>query len=151
VVLLPQAPREEFSPPPAVPFASPRGNGETLLLVEDEPSLRVCMVELLKDAGFCVLDAADGVDALRLLQEGAVDLVLSDVMMPRMNGLELARRLSVEHPETRMVLFTGYANEEAIRSSLDGTGIPLVRKPFEFRQLLAVLHSELAVRQVSRD
>ena len=115
------------APPP--PVAAAAGTG-TVLLVEDEPAVRAIVETALTDAGYDVVTAADGVGALDLLARhaGRIDLILSDVSMPRMGGLELLRRCAVERPEARTLLMTGYADSVP-------TDVPLLRKPFSLDEL----------------
>ncbi|MEP6686830.1 MAG: response regulator [Gemmatimonadales bacterium] len=108
-----------------------------ILVVDDEPVVRRFAVRVLKAEGFLVYEAADGVDALRLLQEEApdVDAVLSDIVMPRLNGVELLQVLSTTHPQVPVLLMSGYASTE-----LEGMGIAapcaILTKPFPAEHLV---------------
>ena len=113
------------SAPPAE--EAPRGGSETILVVEDQDELRSLICEVLEDAGHTVLAAANGLEALARAEShgGAVDLLLTDVVMPGMNGRELAERLTALRPGLRVLFVSGYAtrrHREARRSR--GTGRP---------------------------
>jgi two-component system cell cycle sensor histidine kinase/response regulator CckA len=111
--------------------ALPRGDGETVLVVEDEAALRSLIQLILSEAGYHVVTAADGEEALGLVSRGeaVIDLVLTDSIMPRVSGSELVRRLRVIRPETRVIQMTGY-------SDLAAGDDEVIAKPFESGMLL---------------
>jgi two-component system cell cycle sensor histidine kinase/response regulator CckA len=108
-----------------------------ILVVDDEPVVRRFAARVLTAEGFLVYEAADGVDALRLLQEEApdVDAVLSDIVMPRLNGVELLQVLSTTHPQVPVLLMSGFASAQ-----LEGMGIAapcaILLKPFPAEHLV---------------
>jgi two-component system cell cycle sensor histidine kinase/response regulator CckA len=111
--------------------AAPRG-AEVVLLVEDEPQVRALAARILADHGYRVLEACEGREALRIAERhpGIIDLLLTDVVMPRMTGHELARRLRLARPETRVLFMSGHS-EEAITLRGDvAAGAAFMRKPF---------------------
>jgi PAS domain S-box-containing protein len=107
---------------------------ECLLLVEDDPGVQQVLRELLEERGYSVVAAPDGAAGLELVRgrEMRVDLVLTDVVMPRMNGIELARRLRVERPGIKVLLISGHAkdHETIVQESLAGDGCSFLQKPF---------------------
>ena len=104
-----------------------------ILLVDDEPLIRRLTARALAEADYDVLEAADGDEALEVLRSGApVDVVISDVMMPRMSGLELAAHVKSEFPDLRMILVSGYESGR-------NTPFPLLPKPFQLPQLVAMI------------
>jgi two-component system cell cycle sensor histidine kinase/response regulator CckA len=125
-----EAAEEEAAPLPSVePAAAAAGRrGETVLLVEDESAVRALLAEVLRDAGYRVLTARGGPEALLLADRhrDRVDLLLTDVVMPGMRGGELARRLRALHPEARVLFMSGHADEE-VRRGLEGGD--LLQKP----------------------
>ncbi len=125
---LERAAREVGSPdlPPTV-----RGS-ETILVVEDEDAVRAPLVQALKALGYAVLEARDGEEALRLCREstGAVDLVLTDVVMPRLNGRELAAQLGREHRGLRVAYMSGHPEDTVDALGALDEDAPLIRKPF---------------------
>src|SRR5581483_5765114 len=105
---------------------------ETVLLVEDEAILRQLIRETLEESGYCVLEA-DGVeDALRLGEDhvGRVHLLLTDVVMPGMNGLEVAHRLLQNNPRMKVLYMSGYMDDAIVRHGVLEKGIPFLQKPF---------------------
>jgi PAS domain S-box-containing protein len=130
-------------PPREIERATPR----TILLVEDVQSVRELLAKQLEAAGYRVRMAANGVQALELLAEESCDLVLSDLIMPKLGGLELARELRARHPNMRRLWMTGYS-PEAVRGMEEKhwSGEPLLRKPFTTAELLRAVGAELARR-----
>jgi hypothetical protein len=131
-IFLPQAPVGEHSAAGQAPVtALPKGH-ETVLVVEDEASVRKLAISVLERQGYAVL-AADGpgqAEAIAAEHPGPIDLLLTDVVMPGGNGVDLAARLSGVRPAMRVLLMSGYAQESvADRSGLD-PGISFIEKPF---------------------
>ena len=114
---------------PLVP--PPRKTDETILVVEDEPSVREMIVRLLTAEGYTVLEAENGRQALAAVEKhGApIALVLTDVAMPEMGGQELGSRLAVLAPALRVIYMSGFTDEEVVRRGLLQPGVPLVQKP----------------------
>jgi two-component system, cell cycle sensor histidine kinase and response regulator CckA len=120
---------------------------KTILVVEDEIAVRVLLRRLLEGAGFEVLEAADGVEALEAAEAcpTGIDLLLTDVKMPRMGGLELAQRFVRLYPRAGVVFVSGYyCDESAVASGLDAERDAFVSKPFTPRQVLAAVQRVLA-------
>jgi two-component system cell cycle sensor histidine kinase/response regulator CckA len=118
------------------PEADLTGKG-TILLVEDEDAVRIFAARVLRNKGYEVLEAESGEAALELVagQEGAFDLLISDVVMPRMDGPTLLRHFRQEDPDLKVILISGYA-EDALRKNLGDTErINFLPKPFSLKQL----------------
>lgn len=111
---------------------------ETILVVEDEDSVRRLTRDALKIQGYRVLEACDAGEALLVCEShpGKIDLMLTDVVMPGMNGPQLARRLAQVRPDIRVLFMSGYT-ADAIQSFEDFNGAQLLEKPFSPNQLLA--------------
>jgi len=133
----------------AVPAAdssgAARGAGETVLVVDDEPAVRVVTKRILQRSGYAVLDAAGGAEALHALREhpGPVHLLLTDVIMPDMNGREVARQVRGQRPGIRVVYMSGYSPEAIAHDGLLDEGAAFVRKPFESGLLLQTVRRAL--------
>lgn len=115
-----------------VPKNLPRGT-ETVLLVEDEPAVRGLASYVLRRQGYQVLEAENGEEALRVADAHApyeIDLLLTDVVMPRMGGKELAERLRVDMPETKVIFTSGYAENGSTTGAELDPAIPILAKPF---------------------
>jgi two-component system, cell cycle sensor histidine kinase and response regulator CckA len=118
--------------------------GGTILLVEDDEDVRVAVRDMLRGTGYKVQEAADGIEALSLLGNGTVlpQLVLTDVMMPRMTGPQLAKRIDALMPTVKVLYMSGYANE--ILESVRGQPLAFIPKPFNSRDLLRKVRETLA-------
>ena len=114
--------------------------GTRVLLVEDNPQVRAFAEDLLQELGCSVTSAASAEEALTRLGEAAPDLVLTDIVMPGMSGIELSRRIRQSSPETAVVLATGYS-EQAAR---DAEGLAIVLKPYSAGDLSTAMARALA-------
>jgi signal transduction histidine kinase/CheY-like chemotaxis protein len=143
-VYLPRATVPVPPPPPPPPqVATSRDGDVTVLLVDDDPAVRGTTAELLRQLGYRVQEAASGPDALELLRAGlSVQVVLSDVAMPRMTGPAMAREIRRLAPRLPMVFFSGYADPQSVAGA-DGLK-RLVRKPFRPAELAAQIEAALA-------
>jgi signal transduction histidine kinase/CheY-like chemotaxis protein len=115
-------------------------SARTVLLAEDEPDVRAVTTRILKREGYAVLLAENGVDALAVAKahQGGIELLVTDVVMPRMGGVKLAEELRAARPGTRVLFVTGYEREESVPEGTKGIG--LLRKPFtpsELRDAIA--------------
>ena len=118
-----------------------RLSNATILVVDDEVSLRRLIVRQLRSEGYTVLEAGYGMEALAVARTSPdpIHLVLSDIRMPGMLGTELAKRLLAEHPSVRVVLMSAHALDDLTTVS-DGRGIvQVLTKPFDGQQMLAVI------------
>jgi hypothetical protein len=109
----------------------PRGS-ETVLLVDDTVAVRESTSQVLREQGYLALEAGNGQEALRLVQEHEgepIHLLLTDVVMPLMGGKELARHLAVTHPDTKVLYMSGYPDEETARHGVFGSETPVMLKP----------------------
>jgi PAS domain S-box-containing protein len=143
-IYLPRADEPLPAPPPAAARTAAAAGGETVLLVEDQEMLREVVREGLTGAGYSVLSAADGPAALREAEahSGAIDILLTDVVMPRMSGRELASRLTRLRTGLRVVYMSGYTDDAVARHGLDPS-VPFLHKPFSQETLLAKLREVL--------
>jgi PAS domain S-box-containing protein len=126
--------------PSQPPADSPVRRGEeTILLVEDEPALREVTRRILRGAGYQVIVAENGPEALQAVDQhtGQIDLVLSDVIMPQMPGPELARQLLAQRPSIRVLLMSGFAQPILDSGGHLDAGMTLIEKPFSGPSLLA--------------
>jgi CheY-like chemotaxis protein len=106
--------------------------GRTVLIVDDEPTVRMLVIDVLEDLGFTVLEAGDGAAGLRVLQSDTpVDLLVSDVGLPGgMNGRQLADAARTIRPDLKVLFITGYAENAIIGNSQLGPGMRVLTKPF---------------------
>ena len=121
-------------PPPARPSVPI----ESVLVVDDEPAVRRFASRVLREAGYGVVEAEDGLDALSRIRDAIVepDAVVSDIVMPRMNGVELLQSLSLERPRLPVILMSGYGIEQLGRRGIVSP-CGVLAKPFPPEVLLA--------------
>ncbi len=146
-------------PPPGEPPQRRRPTGEvdlpgapdaptpitTVLFVDDEGGIRRLMSAALRRLGYRVLLAADGVEALACAAEadGGIDILVTDVEMPRVGGAELARRLTAERPSLPVLFISGYAEDQRVRDELGRTPHAFLRKPFDLHELVRAVRDLL--------
>jgi CheY-like chemotaxis protein len=137
--------REAQSARQRIHLALSRKPAATVLLVEDTDNLRNLLHRVLEGNGFSVLPAADGAEALRLCQqhEGTIDLVVSDIVMPRVNGLELEERIRTARPETKFLFMTGFGDQFPELRELIKHGTNILEKPFLPSELLRKVEDTL--------
>ena len=118
---------------------------ETVLLAEDEDTVRALARQVLTRHGYTVLEARNGEDALRVAAEhtGSVHLLLTDVIMPEMNGRLLARRLAAQHPHSKVLYMSGYTDNAIVHDGVLAAGIALLQKPFTPRALMRAVRKVL--------
>ena len=129
----PQAARVEAPPPAAT-------GHETILVVEDEPSVRQLAARSLRRAGYTVLEAGDGAEALRVVQQhGAtrIDLLFTDIVMPELDGQTLSERLRKSRPDLRVLYTTGYIRDMPDKAAVDRGEVLLLAKPYTAALLTA--------------
>jgi len=113
------------------------GRSGTVLLVEDSDAVRDVVAYMLESGGLTVLQASGGEDALALARRGGepIDLLLTDIVMPEMSGVELADRLERECPGMRILFMTGYAEEVVVKEGILGKHRECIGKPFTKEQI----------------
>jgi PAS domain S-box-containing protein len=124
------------------PLDVPQGEGEVVLVVEDEPAVRMLVVEELRELGYTVLEAANGVAALPVLEsQRHLDMMLSDVGLPGMNGRQLAEIARQHRPLLPILFMTGYAENAASRAEFLGKRMEMIAKPFALDELATRIRS----------
>ena len=126
--------------------ARARPSDETILLVEDDEPIRRLLHHALESQGYRLLEACDGREALGLLatHDGPIDLLVTDVVMPHMDGFMLSERLGASHPETRVLFLSGQADRSvAVRGGLKETRQAFLLKPFTHGTLLQTIRAQL--------
>ncbi len=108
------------------------GGSEKILLVEDDPPVRAVAHRGLSRYGYSVLPAESGSEALRLAEEheGTIDLLLTDIMMPGMNGVEVGAEILKRYPGIKVLYMSGYADQDLVRQGLLKPGTRFLQKPF---------------------
>jgi len=145
-IYLPRVEEEIISYQPSVVSPKTEHGSETILLVEDEKMVRTLALTILKRQGYNVLDAENGDEAIRIVQEHngkPIDLLLSDVIMPGMNGRQLWEHLRAQHPEMRVLFMSGYTDETILNEGALPPGIEYIHKPFPPDALVKKVRSML--------
>jgi PAS domain S-box-containing protein len=121
----------------AAPPVAPRGKGETLLVVEDEPMILNVAVEILQELGYAVLSADQPAAALELVRQHGprIRLLLTDVIMPGMNGRELAEKARAAYPDLRVLFMSGYTSDVMEGRGLLEEDVPFLKKPFSHAEI----------------
>lgn len=123
----------------------PQGT-ETVLLAEDEPAVRNLTAHVLRNQGYKVIEAANGEEALRIAQENqnnGIDLLLTDVVMPKMGGRELVEKFRVLNSKSKIVFMSGYSDKVIINQALSKAGVAFIQKPFSNESLLVNIRTIL--------
>ena len=137
-LLFPRAALQPSANEGEMPAVAERGWSGTVLLVDDEPAVRRATHRMLERAGFAVIDAPNGEEALRIARAhpGPIDLLVTDVVMPLMGGPELAGHLARERPDTPVLFLSGYSEENAFPGGRGGTDGRFLHKPFTLETLM---------------
>jgi CheY-like chemotaxis protein len=126
----------------------PKPRSGTVLLVEDESAVRLLIAATLRKHGYTVHEAANGVEAIELaaLHDHAMDLVLTDVVMPHMSGREVAEHLRQSRPDIPVLYMSGYTDDGVLRYGILSDSVAFLQKPFTLPQLLTAVDGALAKR-----
>jgi len=144
-ICFPKVEAESEVSPPSVRTPEPTRGSETILLVEDEPAVRNVAIRVLMNQGYFVLAASNGEEALALAEKvgGAIDLVLTDVVMPDLGGPELVARLLERWPGLRVVYMSGYAEGDKLRAGMQDPKTSFLQKPFSADSLVPMVREVL--------
>ncbi len=144
---LPRFRGEEIHEPQVTTSHAPYAqDGETVLIVEDDPAVRVLVSAVLSELGYAFVEAADANGAVPILQSGQrIDLLISDVGLPGMNGRQLAEIGRQIRPDLPVLFITGYAEHAAVRGGFLDPGMQMITKPFTFDLLTAKVREMITV------
>ena len=129
-------------------MSGPAGAGIRCLVVDDEPRLRQVIAHLMRSDGYETLEAANGEEAVALLERNPVTLVMSDVRMPRMDGIELLRQVRGRWPDTAVVMITAIADVDVAVSCLSIGAMDYLTKPFHLEEVRARVEQALEKRRL---
>jgi DNA-binding NtrC family response regulator len=115
-----------------------------ILIVEDEEVYRELLARILTKAGYDVVQAADGFRALSIMEKSKIDLVISDIFMPGMNGYSLVARLRAKWPSMPVILTTGFLSEETAKNMMNGS-VDFIPKPIDPEKLIELIHRQLPI------
>jgi CheY-like chemotaxis protein len=124
------------------------GGTETILLVEDEDSVRNLTLRMLNQLGYTVIPAADGKQGIEIAKahSGRIDLLLTDMVMPNMSGRQLAEMVKAIHPETAIVFMSGYTEDTVVHQGVLQPGVEFLSKPFSRESLAGTLREGVAAK-----
>jgi CheY-like chemotaxis protein/anti-sigma regulatory factor (Ser/Thr protein kinase) len=133
----------EFEEPGTIRGETPRAeHGETVLVVEDDDTVRTLVVEVLGELGYATREAPDGLSGLRILQSDArIDLLVTDVGLPGLNGRQLADQARTGRPDLKVLFMTGYAENAAFGAGHLAHGMQMITKPFPVEGLASKIRS----------
>jgi two-component system, cell cycle sensor histidine kinase and response regulator CckA len=126
---------------------------QTILVAEDKALVRDMVVAALQNQGYNVLEAANGAEALQVAQQytaGAIQLLVSDIVMPQMDGIELAKHFRGLFPDAKVLLITGYFDEPNIRQAVPDPSVALLLKPFMLEELVQKVREALTNNPLAR-
>lgn len=149
ILLPPSAAQQDYVRPPSPTPAVHTGNRERVLLVEDEAAVRSVGARLLRNTGYDVVEAVDGLDALERTRDGKLNdiaMVVTDVVMPRMGGPDMVRELRKLRPELPVLLVSGYSESGIPQELLQMPGTVFIEKPFTTDALLGTVRRLLDER-----
>lgn len=116
--------------------SAPAGAGETVLVIEDDAAVRLLVMQVLEELGYQAIETADGRQAVPILESSRhLDLLISDVGLPGLNGRQLAEIAREQRPELPILFMTGYARQAADQAEFLGGGMEIISKPFDIEQL----------------
>jgi two-component system nitrogen regulation response regulator NtrX len=122
-----------------------------ILIVDDEEGIRQVLSDCLRDEGYRVLLAEDGFQALRLLAEEPVELVILDVWLPNMGGIEVLQRIKAEHPEVEVVVISGHGNINLAVQAVKLGAFDFLEKPLSLEKTITVVQNALRLEQLKRE
>ena len=111
----------------------------TFLIVEDEARIRDLFTQFLKMKGYRIIEAKDGQEAVEAVRQQFFDLVIMDVKMPRVGGIDALRQIRMTSPSTKVLFITGFGLTEEIEAVLQEGIVECIRKPFTFEQLITTV------------
>jgi PAS domain S-box-containing protein len=144
-IMLPQC-EEHIADAPEPRLQQPHSRSEVVLLVEDDDMVRRLLASTLRQQGFTVLEASGAQVALALSRAtaGPIHLLLTDVVMPQMNGRRLAELVQRDRRDTRVLFMSGYSDDEVLRAGVSRREAPFIQKPFSAQDLTAKIRETLA-------
>ena len=145
-MILPKVGSGEFAAVTAVPEAAselPAGHGERILVVEDEDAAREGLRDILRGLGYEVIAAASGEEAGTLPAEPPFDVLLTDLMLPGIAGSQLAAGLQERWPRLKVILMSGYTEDEAVRTGVGEGNVRFLQKPFDMTRLAREIREAL--------
>ncbi len=121
------------------------GGNETILIVEDDVSLNKLLIRMLSRTGYTVYSARSGLEALSMIRDNSldVDLILTDIVMPNMNGVEMSKEITNILPEVKLIFMSGYSEQVILQSGAIAEDVPFIKKPFRSNEVIKIVRDVL--------
>ena len=124
---------------------------EKILVVDDELNMRLVLKALLNREGYDVATAADGIEALKILKSGGVQVVVTDLRMPKLDGVGLLERVIREYPSTPVIIITAHGTIATAVDALKKGAFDYITKPFERDELKNIIHKAIRTRRLNEE
>jgi DNA-binding response OmpR family regulator len=118
-----------------------------IMIIEDDEAMRSLLEDFFEEEGFETDSASNGADALRILSKDHLDLIITDIRMPGLTGLDILPRLRRLKPETSIIVMTAYGSEDVRRRSLDRGATTYLEKPIHLSQLRTLIHEMVSTKE----
>lgn len=125
---------------------NPLPNLQSILVVDDEEEARFGLSKLLTDQNYNVFTAANGVEALEVIRNNAISIIITDIKMPKMDGLTFLREIKKNLPSAKVVIITGYGEVETYLEAMNLGAIEFLHKPIQFKDLIKVIRKVGEIR-----
>ena len=122
-----------------------------IVVVDDEFSIREILSDVLGNEGFTIYTAENGIDALKIIRESSPDLVITDMKMPKMGGMELLYQINSQRTKVTTIMMTGFATVETAVEAIKKGAYDYIMKPFQFADLLRIIEHALEKQRLIRE
>ncbi|MFP4178873.1 MAG: sigma-54-dependent transcriptional regulator [Spirochaetaceae bacterium] len=123
----------------------------TILIIDDEPGIRTVLTDILEDEGHTTLNAPDGIEGMRMVQENQVDMVILDVWLPHKGGIEVLQELSEEFPEIEVIVISGHANIDMAVKAVKHGAFDFLEKPLSLDKVITLTNNALKMKELKRE
>jgi len=124
-----------------------RNGKKKILIVEDDEAMRALLKDLLDGEGFHTESVSNGFDALQKIIEASFDLIITDIQMPRLTGLDILPRIKKLQPQTPVIVITAFGSDELYRRSLEKGATGYLEKPIHIHQLRTLIHKMISSKE----
>ena len=111
----------------------------TILVIDDEPGIRTVLTDILEDEKYTVITAGDGFEGLSILKESSVDLVILDIWLPNMGGIDVLKEIKKEYPDLEVIIISGHANIDLAVKAVKLGAFDFLEKPLSLEKIITVV------------